>query len=193
MSDASSTPAPRSKRRKILLTIVAVLLAGMAVFAGVVASQPDDYRVSRSILISAPAEAVFDEVDDLHRWNDWSPWIELDPSAKISFAGPERGKGAEFRWDGNAKMGAGSMTILDSRPPESVQMKLAFTRPMEDSSLVDFAFQPAGEQTQVTWTMSGRHPNFIGKACCFVMNMDKMIGGDFERGLANLKRAVEGG
>lgn len=177
-------------RKKILIGVPVALLLIVAVFASVVAMQPNEFKVIRSARIAAPPEKVFEHVNDLHKWNAWSPWIELDPNAKTTFAGPTSGKGAKFSWDGNDNMGAGSMTILDSRPPTSINMELVFTRPAQTPALIDFTFQPVREETEVTWTMSGHH-NFVEKAVCMCMNMDKMVGGSFEKGLANIKRIVE--
>jgi len=176
--------------KKILIGVPVVLLLAVAVFASVVATRPNEFKVTRSATMAAPPEKVFEQVDDFHKWDAWSPWIELDPNAKIAFDGPSSGKGATFSWDGNDQMGAGSMTILESRPPELLHMELAFTRPMQDTALVEFTCQPAAEGTVVTWTMSGEQ-NFMEKAICMFMNMDKMVGGDFEKGLAKMKKIVE--
>jgi len=176
--------------KKILIGVPLVLLLLVAVFASVVAMQPKDFKVTRSATMAAPPEKVFEQVNDFHKWDAWSPWIELDPNAKIAFDGPSSGKGAKFSWNGNDNMGEGSMTILESRPPELINMELAFVRPMQDTALVEFACQPAGEGTVVTWTMSGEQ-NFMEKAVCMFMNMDKMVGGDFEKGLAKMKKVVE--
>ena len=176
--------------KKILViigTVVAVLVLG---FVGVVAMQPADFRISRSASISATPEAVFEQVNDFHNWDAWSPWAKLDPAAKNSFDGPDSGEGARFSWAGNDKVGEGSMTITESKPSELVRIKLAFLKPMEDTSDTLFTFEPDGKQTKVTWTMSGKN-NFMGKAFCLVMNMQKMIGGKFEEGLASMKSVVE--
>jgi hypothetical protein len=122
---------------------------------------------------------------------DWSPWAKLDPNAKNSFEGPESGEGAIFRWAGNDEVGEGSMTITESKPSELVRLKLAFVKPMEDTSDTEFTFKPDGERTMVTWTMSGTYKDFMSKAICMCMNMDKMVGGKFEEGLASMKAIVE--
>lgn len=176
--------------KKILIGVPVVLLLVVAVFASVVAMQPNQFKVTRSTTMAAPREKVFEQVNDFHKWDAWSPWIELDPDAKITFDGPSSGKGAKFSWDGNDNMGAGSMTILESRPPEVINMELAFTRPMQDAALVEFTCQPAADGTVVTWTMSGEQ-NFMEKAVCMFMNMDKMVGGSFEEGLASIKQIAE--
>jgi hypothetical protein len=172
--------------KRLAVGIVLLLIAA----AVVVWLQPDDYRLTRSTAIAAPASAVFAKVNDLNRWEDWSPWAKLDPNAKITFGGPNAGVGASFKWDGNDKVGAGTMTIIESRPNERVATRTDFVKPFEGTSRTDFIFSQAGNQTNVIWTMSGTH-NFISKAMCLVMNMETMLGPDIERGLVQLKDAVE--
>ena len=170
------------------LLIGGALLIGA--FAVVVWFQPDDYRLTRTTVIVAPAAAVFAQVNDLKKWDDWSPWAKLDPNAKVTFSGPQSGPGASFKWDGNDKIGAGTMTITDSKPYERVATRTDFVKPFEGTSRADFVFSQTGERTNVIWTMSGTH-NFIGKAMCLVMSMENMLGPDFEKGLAQLKDVVE--
>jgi hypothetical protein len=173
------------------LGICAAVLAGLIVlFLIVVAMQPGEFRITRSAKMQAAPGAVFAEVNDFHRWEAWSPWAKLDPDAKSSFEGPEAGEGAKFSWDGNDKVGAGTQTIVESKPGERIHIRLAFERPMQDTSDVEFTFKPEGEQTLVTWSMWGEQ-NFMEKAFCMFMNMDKMVGGDFEKGLVSLKGIVE--
>jgi hypothetical protein len=167
---------------------VVLLLAGFAV---VVWMQPDDYRLTRSAVIAAPATAIFPHVNDLRQWDDWSPWAKLDPSAHVTFSGPQSGVGAAFAWDGNDKIGTGTMTITESKPNERIATRTDFVKPFAGTSNSDFVFSEAGGQTNVIWTMAGTH-NFIGKAICLVMSMERMVGPDFERGLAQLKRVSEG-
>ena len=170
------------------LSIGLVLLA--AAFATVVWMQPDDYRLTRTATIAAPAAMIFPHVNDLKQWEDWSPWAKLDPNAKITFEGPRAGVGASFRWDGNDKVGAGTMTITESKPNERVATRTDFVRPFAGRSNADFIFSQTGDQTNVIWTMTGRH-NFIGKAVCLVYNMEQMVGPDFEKGLLQLKQVAE--
>lgn len=172
--------------KKILLGLVAII----AVFAIYVALQPADYRVTRSTTVAAPATAVFEQVNDFHKWEAWSPWAKLDPNAKATFEGPESGKGAVFKWSGNHEVGEGAMTVTESRPGELVRINLDFVKPMAGTSTAEFTFKPQGDQTTVTWSMFGQN-NFISRAICTVMNQDKMVGGYFEKGLANLKAVVE--
>lgn len=174
--------------KKILIGLVVLIAA----FAGVVALQPSEFRVSRTATIAAPAGDVFGHVNDLHKWNAWSPWAKLDPAAKVSFEGAPVGKGAVFTWSGNEQVGEGRMTVAESRPGELVALNVDFVKPFEGKSTSEFAFKPEGNQTAVTWTMGGHH-DFIGKAMCLIMNGQKMMGGEMEKGLANLKAVVEGG
>jgi len=166
---------------KILLLLIVVIAAILIVAA----AQPAAYRVVRSATISAPPAVVFAQVNDLHAWQDFSPWAKLDPNVKNTYEGPRAGPGAALAWDGNSKVGQGRMTITESRPNELIRMKLDFIKPMESTSTTEFTFKPEGDKTRVSWSMSGEN-NFIGKVFCLFMSMDKMVGGDFERGLANL-------
>ena len=173
--------------------IVYVLIAVgviLAMFLAIVALQPADYRVSRSAAIKAPPAEVFAQVNDLRSMNAWSPWLEPDPQAKLSYDGPAAGTGALFSWDGNNHVGAGRLTIIDSRPNDLIRIKLDFLRPFASSADAEFTFKPEGDQTVVTWTMTGRKI-FLTKLFCLFMSMDKMIGGNFEKGLATMKSRVE--
>lgn len=172
--------------KKILIGIGAV----MVVFVIIVAVQPAQYRVVRTATIPAGTEVVFDQVNDLHRWDAWSPWVRLDPAVKNTFEGPPAGTGAVFAWAGNSKVGEGRMTITDSRTNELVRLKLEFIKPFASVATTEFTFKPEGNQTAVTWSMSG-DKDFISKAVCLFMNMDKTVGGDFEKGLANLKSVAQ--
>jgi carbon monoxide dehydrogenase subunit G len=172
--------------KKIFIAVV-LLIAG---FAGVVALQPSEFHVERKATIAAPPAAVFAHVDDLHKWEAWSPWAKLDPNAKVGYEGAPAGKGAAFTWVGNDKVGEGRMTIVESRPAEFVDIKVDFTRPFEGTNSSAFTFKPAGDGTEVTWTMSG-HQNFVAKAMCLVLNGKKMIGDQLDNGLAQLKAVAE--
>jgi hypothetical protein len=172
--------------KKILIAVAGVIV----IFASVVALQPADFRITRAATIAAPPDEVFHQVNDFHNWQAWSPWAKLDPDAKNSFEGPLAGEGAVFHWSGNSDVGKGNMTITESRPSELVRIKLQFEEPMAATNDTQFKFEPEGDGTRVTWEMSGTN-NFIGKAFCLFMNMDKMVGGQFEEGLANIKSIVE--
>jgi uncharacterized protein YndB with AHSA1/START domain len=175
---------------KTVLLVLAALVGLLAVGAIVVATRPSEFRVQRSATISAPAPVVFEQVNDFHNWEGWSPWAKLDPAAKNTFEGAPAGEGAVFTWSGNDKVGAGRMTVTDSRPNELVRIKLEFIKPFEATCTTEFTFKPDGDHTAVTWTMTGRN-NFIGKAVCLFNDMDANVGGDFEKGLANMKAAAE--
>ena len=172
--------------KKILLFVVAVL--AIVLIAG--AFQPAQYRITRSATIAAPAAAIFPEVNDFHRWGDWSPWEKLDPNMKRTFGGPAAGVGTSYAWEGNSEVGAGKMTIAESKPAEVIRIKLEFLKPMPGDCPTEFTFKPEGGATNVTWTMTGEK-NYVSKVVCMFMNMDKMVGGDFEKGLAKLKQVAE--
>ena len=175
--------------KKILITLVVIVI----VFVIIVATRPSAFTITRSALIVAPAEIVFAQVNDLHKWDAWSPWAKLDPAMKQTHEGAALGVGAIYSWDGNKEVGAGRMTITESRTNEAIRIKLEFLKPFAAVNDTEFTFKAAdanGNQTAVTWTMSGKN-NFISKAVCMFMNMDKMVGGDFEKGLANLKTIAE--
>ena len=174
----------------MVLKIVVALVAVIAAFAAFVALQPSEYRVARSATIAAPAPEVFAQVNDFHKWEAWSPWAKLDPAARNTFEGAASGTGAVFAWAGNSKVGEGRMTITESRPNELVRIKLEFAKPFAATNTAEFTFKPDGERTAVTWSMFG-HNNFVGKAVCLVMNTDKTVGGEFDKGLASMKSVAE--
>jgi uncharacterized protein YndB with AHSA1/START domain len=169
----------------MLLKILLGLAIVVVVLVGVVATRPSDFRVARSAVISAPPAIVFDQINDLRKWQAWSPWAKLDPTSKATFAGPATGAGSSFTWSGNEKVGEGTMTILDSRPNEFVHFKLEFRKPFAGTNEAGFTLAPQGNGTAVTWTMTGRN-NFLMKAVSLFMDCDKMVGGQFEDGLRNL-------
>jgi len=171
---------------KVLL-VLALLVAAVLLFA---ATRPATFRVERSIAIAAPAGALFPRLNDLHQVHEWSPWKEKDPNATYTFEGPAAGVGASQSWSGNSAVGAGKQTIVESRANELVRLKLEFLKPMEGVCDATFTLQPEGGATRVTWTMAGEN-NFLGKVFCLFVNQDKMIGGEFEKGLATLKRTSE--
>lgn|GEM_PF-319287 len=173
--------------KKILIALAVVLIA----FAILVMTQPNSFNVSRSITIAAPATVVFDKVNDFHAWGDWSPWEKLDPKMDRKYEGPTTGVGSVYRWvSDNSSVGTGSMTIIESRPGELVKTKLDFTKPFEGTNTAQFAFKQDGDKTTVTWSMTGQ-TCFIAKIFGVFMNMDKMIGPEFEKGLASLKTVSE--
>jgi len=172
--------------KKVFVVLLVIILA----FVVVVALQPADFQVSRTINISAPAPTVFELVNDFHKWENWSPWAKLDPNAQNSFAGPTAGAGSIFRWSGNTEVGEGSMIITESEPNERVLIQLVFVKPFKATNFSEFTLEPNGDQTQITWSMSGKN-NFMAKAVGLFMDCDTMIGGQFEQGLANIKSLAE--
>lgn len=172
---------------KKILFALGLLIAAVLLYA---TTKPDEFRVERSIAIKAPPEKIFRLVNDLRSWESWSPWEKVDPAMKRSFSGPVSGEGARYAWDGNGDVGAGSMEIVESRPAEKIRIALHFTEPFEGRNTAEFAFVPAGDATQVTWSMAGPMP-YLSKLMDIALNMDRMIGGEFEKGLANLKAATE--
>jgi uncharacterized protein YndB with AHSA1/START domain len=170
------------------------ILVGLAViavlFLVIVATRPSDFRVTRSAAMTAPPEQVFSQVNELRHWEAWNPWGRLDPNCKITYDGPPAGVGASYAWAGNHKVGEGRNTIMESKPNERVRFRLEFAKPMKATNTAEFTFRSDGDQTVVTWTMSGKN-NFIGKAFGLLVNCDKMIGGQFEKGLAQMKSLVE--
>ncbi|OAI42973.1 polyketide cyclase [Verrucomicrobia bacterium SCGC AG-212-E04] len=173
--------------KKLFLALVALIV----VFAIVVALQPASYRIVRSTKIAAPPGTVFPLVNDFHKWDAWSPWAKLDPAMKTTFEGPTAAPGSIYKWSGNKEVGEGQMTLLESKLNELVRIKLEFLKPFADTCATDFTFKPDGNGTDVNWSMSGNR-NFVAKAICLFMNMDKLVGGDFEKGLAKMKSEAEG-
>lgn len=172
--------------KKIFIAIIAIIVA----FAVIVYLQPEEFNVSRSIKISSSADTIFPHINNLRQWDAWSPWAKLDPNAKNSFEGPDEGVGAIMHWVGNSDVGEGSMLITEIKQNEFIKFKLDFIAPMKATNTAEFTFTPAGDQTSVTWSMSGKN-NFIGKAIGLIFNCEKMVGGQFEKGLASLKEIVE--
>ena len=171
---------------KILIAFIVIVLVVLVV----VAWQPATFRIARSVTISAPPERVFAEVNDLHKWEAWSPWLKADPAAKTAYEGAPAGAGAAFRWSGNKDVGEGRMTITESRPNQLVRLRLDFMRPFASSSVAEFTFAPDGDRTRVTWSMTG-DKNLLAKAIHLVLDMDKMVGTKFDEGLAQMKVVAE--
>lgn len=172
--------------KKILIGFAALLL----VLIVVVSLQPATFHVERSVTMAAPPEAAFAQVNDFRAWQTWSPWEKRDPGMKRSFDGPASGVGAKYAWVGNQEVGEGRMTIAKSEPPHQVVIKLEFLQPFEATNTATFTFARTAEGTRTTWAMDGKN-NFISKAFQLVMDMDEMVGGDFERGLAAMKTRAE--
>jgi polyketide cyclase/dehydrase/lipid transport protein len=167
---------------------VAVVVVGVV---AVVATRPSEFRVARTATIAAPAAAVFAQVNDFHNWRAWNPWAKLDPALTETYEGPPAGVGARYAWAGNNEVGQGRMTLTESRPSDLIRIKLEFLKPFRATNTAEFVFKPEGEHTVVTWSMTGEN-TFVAKAVHMIMDMDRMIGGNFEKGLADMKSAVEG-
>ena len=176
---------------EIFIYILLAIVVLVAIFVVVVATRPADFRVERSSKMSAQPSAVFEQVNDFHKWDGWSPWAKIDPAMKTVYEGPSSGTGAIYSWIGNSKVGQGRMTILESRPSDMIRIRLEFLKPFKATNAAEFTFLPEGNQTAVTWSMTGTK-NFILKAFGLFISMDKMVGGDFEKGLAQMKVVVEG-
>jgi uncharacterized protein YndB with AHSA1/START domain len=172
--------------KKILIALAVVVIA----FLGVVAMQPSEFRIARTTTIAAPAPVVFAHVKDFHKWEAWNPWAKLDPAMKQAYGGAPAGAGAVYTWVGNSEVGEGRMTMTESRPNDLIRINLEFVKPFAGTSTAEFTFRPEGDQTAVTWSMAGKN-NFIAKALSLFMSMDRMIGGQFEKGLAQMKATVE--
>ena len=172
--------------KRLAIAVVVIV----ALFAAIVAMRPADFRIARSRMLAAPPEVGHAYVNDFHKWPEWSPWEKLDPNMKREISGPPSGPGASYGWSGNDKVGEGRMTITESRPPQNVTIRLEFLKPFTSTSTAQFELAPSGSGTQVTWAMRGKK-NFLAKAFTVFMDMDKMVGSDFERGLANLDTATQ--
>lgn len=172
--------------KKILIAIVILVV----VVLGYAATKPDSFRLERTASIKAPPEKIFPLINDFHNWGAWSPWEKMDPAMKRTFSGADSGKGTAYAWEGNSKVGQGRMEITDSMPLSKVTIQLDFIKPMEGHNVAEFTLEPEGDSTKVTWSMQGPMP-FISKIISVFCNMDKMIGKDFETGLANMKAIAE--
>jgi uncharacterized protein YndB with AHSA1/START domain len=170
-----------------ITAVVVVLIVALLVFA---ATKPDTFRVQRSTSIKAPPEKIFALINDYRSWGAWSPWEKKDPAMKRTYSTATSGKGAVYAWEGNKDVGHGRMEIAESVPPSKVGVKLDFIKPFEAHNIVEFTLQPVGDSTNVTWAMQGPTPYFA-KIIHVFFDMDRMVGKDFETGLANLKSVVE--
>lgn len=172
---------------KKILAVIVILVAAVLILAS---TKPENFRVERSINVKAPPAKVFALIDDFHNWPQWSPWEKMDPNLQRAYSGPALGTGAAYAWEGNSKVGAGRMEIIDTASASKVTVKLDFLKPMKGSNTAEFTLQPVGDSTKVTWAMYG--PNhFLAKVFQVFFSMDKMIGKDFNAGLSNLKTLAE--
>jgi uncharacterized protein YndB with AHSA1/START domain len=176
--------------KTIAIIVVLLIVVAIGVVLVLAMIKPDTFRVQRSANIKAPPEKIFPLIDDLRAWSAWSPWEKKDPDMKRTFSGAASGTGAVYAWEGDKNVGKGRMEITEAAAPSKVAIRLDFEKPFEAHNVVVFTLEPRGDTTNVTWDMQGPTP-FFGKIIHVFINMDRMVGNDFESGLANLKAAAE--
>lgn len=169
-----------------------ILATLLVVFLIVVATRPAAFSITRTTTIARPVTSVYPHVNDLRKWQAWSPWAKKDPDARTTYSGPIEGPGSSMQWEGNREVGEGTMTIVNSTPSQQVELRLDFKKPFEATHDAVLSFSEADGQTTVRWTMTGNN-GFMGKAVSLFIDCDSMVGGDFEKGLASLKSIVESG
>jgi uncharacterized protein YndB with AHSA1/START domain len=172
-----------------VLVVLAVLMAGFFIY---VAVQPSEYLIARETVVKASPEAIFPHINNSKKMNDWMPWKEHDPQVVTTFSGPEEGVGSTSSWNSPGQMGEGEAVVLESQPNKLVKTRLSNKRPFKMEQLAEVSLEPVAEGTKVRWAVSGNN-TFMGRLMCVFINMDKMIGGQFEKGLSNLKATVEAG
>jgi uncharacterized protein YndB with AHSA1/START domain len=170
-----------------LFYIIVLLIAALLAYAAI---QPKTFRLERSTTIKAPPEKVFALVNDFRKWDAWSPWDKMDPTMTRNYGGAPSGVGSTYGWTGNKKVGQGSMEIVGSNPGKNVSLKLDFLKPFEAHNMTDFTFTPEGDGTRVNWAMHGPL-GFVQRLMHIFFNIEKMVGPDFEKGLASMKAAAE--
>ena len=174
-----------------IIAIIAVVLAiAIAIILIVAATKPNTFSIQRATIVKAPPERIFPLINDFRQWGTWSPYENKDPAMKRSYSGAASGQGAVYAWEGNKNVGSGRMEILDASAPSKIVIKLDFFTPFEGHNTAEFTMLPHGDATNLTWLMHGPLP-FMGKIMHVFINLDNMIGKDFEIGLANLKRLTE--
>ena len=174
----------------MLWFILKLILAAILLILVYAWFKPKTFRVERSTVINVAPEKVYKHVADFHNWQAWSPWEGLDPQLKRTYAGPSEGVGAAYSWEGNNKVGAGRMELTSADPRTGLSLNLDFFRPFKASNITDIAFTPERGGTRVNWAMHGPHP-FVMRLMSIFVSMDKMVGKDFEKGLAQLKAVSE--
>jgi hypothetical protein len=174
----------------VIKWIALAIVVAVAGLLGYAATRPGFFTVERTATIQAPPEKIFPLIEDFRRWREWSPYEKLDPNMKRTLGGAEKGAGATYAWEGDSKAGAGRMEITDAPSPVRVTIKLDFTRPFESHNVAEFRLVPLGAGTQVTWAMHGPSP-FLTKLITVFVDMDRMVGKDFDAGLASLKAIAE--
>jgi len=173
-----------------LMYIAIALAALIAIVLVLAAMRPNTFRVQRSIDINAPADKIFPLINDYRNWGSWSPYEHIDPDMQRTFSGAPNGKGSIYEWRGNKNIGHGRMEILETAPPSKVVIKLDFFSPFEAHNMAEFTMQPKGSATNVIWAMHGPVP-FMAKIIHMFMNMDRMVGGQFQQGLVSMKAVAE--
>lgn len=175
----------------ILFIVLGLLVAIILIVLVLASMKPDNFRIARSIAVNAPPEKIYALIEDFHRWTEWSPWEKLDPELKRTYRGAAHGNGAIYEWDSKtSKAGAGRMTITGTQPPNKVTLLLEFLRPFQATNSAVFTMEPQGSTTNVSWSMTGSSP-FMVKIMHVFMNMDAMVGKDFDAGLTAIKAIAE--
>lgn len=174
----------------VLLSLLGLLVLALALVLLIAAGRPDVFELKRSMTVNAPPARVFALIHDLRAFNTWNPYNRKDPSMRLTYRGPDAGPGAGFDFAGNGQVGSGSIDITGEAPAQRVDMRLRMTAPMKADNAIVFALEPRGEATEVTWSMRGSNP-FLGKVMGVIFDMDRMVGRDFEAGLAELKSRAE--
>lgn len=173
--------------KTVLLSIAGILGFTIALVLVFAATKPDTFHIERRTVVAAPAAAVFAHLDDFHLWAGWSPWEKRDPKMEKIYGGPPRGVGSTYAWRGNREVGAGRMEIVESRPSRELRVRLEFIEPFQATNMATFTLEPRGNGTEVVWAMDGDN-SFMGKVMSVFMDMDALIGKDFENGLQSLSR-----
>lgn len=173
----------------MLTMLVGLLILAVLGLIAYAANHPSDFRIERSTTVRAAPETLFDLIEDFHRWTEWSPYENMDRDLKRTYGGAERGVGAAYGWEGR-KTGVGSMIVTEADKPSQVLIDLNFTKPFQAHNKAAFTLEPVGDSTKVTWAMSG-HSGFFAKLMSMFFSMEKMVGPQFEQGLANLKAVAE--
>lgn len=174
-----------------MLTIIVIVVLAVAAALGIAAARPSRFRIERSATIHTSPERIFPFINDLHRWQAWSPYEKKDPAMERSYEGPQAGEGAAYGWSGNKNIGSGRMQITQSIPSSRVEIRLEFLTPFKATHTAEFVLTPLDDSTRVMWAMQGRH-NLVGRLMGLLFNMDKFVGKDFEEGLAQLRLVSEG-
>ncbi|HEV7357430.1 MAG TPA: SRPBCC family protein [Steroidobacteraceae bacterium] len=174
----------------MLNLILLLLIVAIAVFLVYIALKSADFRITRSQSIQASPEAIFALINDLHGFNRWNPFAQNDPLLKLDYSGPQAGMGANYAWSSTGKSGQGRMEIIESSAPSLVKMRLEFVKPFTATNTAEFSLAPTATATTVTWSMTGRN-SYVHRLMGTILNFDKMVGGEFVKGLANLQALAE--